>query len=353
MDMSQNIPSEDEIYFSTHGQGMLAIQESLKRLRQIALDSTSAEPPVLLSGEIGVGVENLARLIHQGSRRSAQSYHVFHWNPALSEVDIHRHLFGEEKQTYNQKLVLHGIFEQAREGTVFIESVDKLSNSIQNKIIQAMQSGKFHRTEGTQEIPFDVRLIAGTYSDSSFLKSDLFPLISKVVIEIPLLRKRTQEILPLAKLLAAYHFNRTNKIFVGFTPQTENALIAYSWPGNTDELNCVLWRAALTQNGNEFIHLDEIETKRGQTGSAVSFSPGVISEKETYSSLKKKWSDTFEKNYLVNILKQHRGNVSAAAREARLDRSNFLRLMRRHGIRSELFRSSQPSMQAESGLKAA
>jgi len=195
-----------------------------------------------------------------------------------------------------------------------------------------------------------------------------------VVCELPPLRDRTEDLLPMATQFAERAFRNRGKVFEGFASDAEAAVSSYSWPGNVREMLNYMERVALIWQGSGKVsesHLSlpgrssamtshpqsqpaELESKGASTSSyaeAVMDGPrlqSVVSPfqapgqagVEGYMALKKKWSDQFEREYLSTALRRHSGNVSAAAREAQVDRSNFLRLLRRYGLRAQEFRKA-------------
>jgi DNA-binding NtrC family response regulator len=366
MDLTQFMNKEDEYLFNSKFESIVVINNYLKDLRREALRGSSPEPSVLLLGEIGVGKESLARMICQGSRRSKNPWLVLNCAITKDDTALEKELFGEEKFVFNQQCILNGLFDFAKGGTLFLEKIERLSPTIQNKLTKTINTGKFSRVGGTEELQFDVRLISemnqnlDTHSSDNTLSKSLYKLLSGVTLEIPPLRTRPEDILPMAHYFAELHFKYEGKEFRGFTPETEKALISYSWPGNTHELIYLIKRSALLSKPNLPVALESINSSTTSpletfTSNVSEISVGQESNAETntYTRLKKQWCNSFEKNYLASALGRHNGNVSAAAREAKLDRSNFLRLMRRHNMKANDYRSGKPVTRNLSLLRAA
>jgi transcriptional regulator with GAF, ATPase, and Fis domain len=131
---------------------------------------------------------------------------------------------------------------------------------------------------------------------------------------------------------------------MGFSVDADQGITDYFWPGNVRELLNVVERTALVYTGAGTVSFRDLSipaTQRvGTDGPKLELVP-TLSTEEGYMRLKKRWSSSFEREYLGSLLSKAGGNVSAAAREAKLDRSNFLRLLRRHGLRAQEFRPSQ------------
>ena len=196
---------------------------------------------------------------------------------------------------------------------------------------------------------------------------------------MPTLRERTHDIIPMANQFAKRFFASRGKVFNGFTAESQAALQGYRWPGNVRELVNVMERAALVARkdtekmdicsflGAEPASKITVLPEPQQSEAIVSEGPRLTLVKssssspvlqlqdvmESYTALKKRWSFSFEREYLVAILNRHDGNVSAAAREAHLDRSNFLRLLRRHRMTARDFRKNGSADLLEEGQKKA
>ncbi|MEO5969332.1 MAG: sigma 54-interacting transcriptional regulator, partial [Bdellovibrionia bacterium] len=340
MDLTQFIYKEDEYCFTAKSESIATINNCLKNLRREALRGTAPEPHVLILGEIGVGKESLARMIHQGSRRSKNAWLVLNCALTKDEMTLEKEIFGEEKFAFNQKCILNGIFDLAQGGTVFLEKIEHLSPTLQNKLLTVLKDGKYRRVGGTEDLTFDIRLVSETdqnlkgtpslpISKNTFSET-LYQQLSGLTLEIPPLRNRPEDILPMANYFAELHFKNEGKQFPGFSPETEKTLSAYSWPGNTHELLYLIKRSALLSNSNTALILDPLNTSPLETLTTRNRDNPIENrsseEGQTYTRLKKQWCNSFERSYLTKTLSRHKGNVSAAAREAKLDRSNFLRL---------------------------
>ena len=377
MDLTQFIAKENEYSFIAKSNYMTTINNWLKNFRREALRGTAPEPFVLIVGEIGVGKEGLARMIHQGSRRCKNPWLVLNCALTADEALLEKELFGESTFAFNQKCIINGIFDLAKGGTVYLEKIDLLPPLLQNKLLQVIKSGKYRRIGGEEDLVFDVRLISESdqnlkTNDSHHLtqkpfSEDLRNLLSVVTLEIPPLRNRPEDILPMARYFAKINFKHEGKQFQGFTAETEKSLTSYPWPGNTHELIYLIKRSALLSGNESTATLEplgiapvELDTVRGGPGEPSSFPPSreehsldKTDKTGSYALLKRQWCDSFEQNYLTHILRRHKGNVSSAAREAKLDRSNFLRLMRRHGIKSDDYRSNTSETRHSTLLKVA
>ncbi len=360
-------------YYTSQAASMAKTNEWITVLKREAARADAEEPTVLILGENGSGKEGIARQVQNASRRSKGPWvavNCANFNEQLLESE----LFGHEKGAFTgANMMKRGLFEIAKGGTLFLDEIGEMDVKLQAKLLRVLQEKVIRRVGGTTDIETDVRIVAATNANlqakvaSGKFREDLYHRISRVVIEIPALRDRKEDIIPMAKYFATRAFQSRGKNFPGFTPEAETALQNYNWPGNVREMLNVIERAALVHVGTDPISAGNLNIGGGKAATVIGFKPTVINgggtnpngpsggpggggtplsgnpaagytETGSYMDLKKKWVDSFEREYLTNTLTKHEGNVSAAAREARLDRSNFLRLLRRHAIKAQDFR---------------
>jgi len=234
---------------------------------------------------------------------------------------------------------------------------------IQSKLLRLLQEKTYRRVGGGYDRKADIRIMVTSSVmlenavENGRFREDLFHRLNRVVLNIPALRDRPHDIIPMAQQFAERSYTEIGKKFHGFTGESQAALQGYQWPGNVLELVHVMERAALVSPTNEKVtnicgfmgvspasqvtvdsglHADHSTASTSSNKSAQVLQ--LQSPVESYTKLKRRWSFSFEREYLVAILNRHEGNVSAAAREANLDRSNFLRLLRRHRMTAQEFR---------------
>jgi len=347
--------AEDKFWYVSKSKSMSQVNEWLTILRREAMRGGAEEPAVLVLGESGTGKEGIARMIHAGSSRGKGPWIAVNC-ANFSEQLLESELFGHERGAFTGANTLkRGLFEIAKGGTLFLDEIGEMDVKLQAKLLRVLQEKVFRRVGGTADLETDVRVVAATNRDlkakvsGGGFREDLYHRISRVVMEIPSLRERSEDVVPMATQFAERAFRSRGKTFAGFTPDGDEALRNYDWPGNVRELLNVVERTALIWEGNGPINAKILALP---TRSAMALggpklelvaSPFTSPENsgvESYSDLKKKWMDSFEREYLVSTLNRYGGNVSAAAREAKLDRSNFLRLLRRHNLRAQEYRKA-------------
>lgn len=346
---------EDKYWYVSKSASMAKVNEWLMVLRREAMRGNAEEPTVLILGESGTGKEGIARMVHAGSRRGKGPWVAVNC-ANFSEQLLESELFGHERGAFTGANTLkRGLFEIAKGGTLFLDEVGEMDIKVQAKLLRVLQEKVFRRVGGTTDFESDVRVVAATnrnlqsrVSDGKF-REDLYHRLSRVVIEVPALRERHEDIVPMAKEFAERAFRARGKQFTGYTTDAEGAMSGYGWPGNVRELLNVIERTALVWQGGGQVDSAAlaIPTNGGRSASGAGKLELVSNTAMTpesagvsgYTEMKKRWSESFEREYLISTLSRHQGNVSAAAREARLDRSNFLRLLRRHGLRAQVYRT--------------
>jgi DNA-binding NtrC family response regulator len=347
--------SEDAFWYVSKAASMAKVNEWLTVLRREAMRGDAEEPTVLILGESGTGKEGIARMVHAGSRRGKGPWvavNCANFNEQLLESE----LFGHERGAFTgANTMKRGLFEIAKGGTLFLDEIGEMDVKLQAKLLRVLQEKTFRRVGGTVDMDTDVRVVAATNRDlkervsAGGFRDDLYHRLSRVVVEVPSLRERGEDIVAMAKQFAERAFTSRGKTFAGFSPEAESALNGYDWPGNVRELLNVVERVALIWEGNGTMSAKALGLPASGSALGVAprlesvtspYQPASTAGVESFTDLKKKWSDSFEREYLLAVLNRHDGNVSAAAREAKLDRSNFLRLLRRHQLRATEFRKA-------------
>ena len=214
----------------------------LKQARKIA--GTSA--PALLFGESGTGKEVVANLIHEASPRSARPFVKINC-ASIPETLFESELFGYEPGAFTDAKRLHrGRFEMADGGTLFFDEIGEMGMGTQAKLLRVLQDGEFERLGGSQTLTSDVRIIAATNTDirglieKKLFREDLFYRLAVVVISLPPLRERREDILPLARYFLDLYSATYSKSITGTSPDVEKLMREHSWPGNVRELkNCI------------------------------------------------------------------------------------------------------------------
>jgi DNA-binding NtrC family response regulator len=228
-----------------------ALQRVLEMVRKVAKSNTT----VLIRGETGTGKELIAGATHHNSLRSARNFVKVNC-AALQENLLESELFGHEKGAFTgadkQRI---GRFEQADGGTLFLDEIGDMSQSTQAKILRVLQEHEFERLGGTRTLQVDVRLIAATNRDlsamvqSGHFREDLYYRLNVVSIEMPPLRERKDDIVPLAGFFIKRFSAELKKRIDRLDPDAQKLLMRYNWPGNIRELENAVERAMLLADG--------------------------------------------------------------------------------------------------------
>ena len=237
--------------------------------KQIELLAPS-QATVLILGESGVGKELVARAVHDASPRSAANFTAVDC-ATLQDRLFESELFGHERGAFtgaDQKK--EGLIEVSEGGTVFLDEIGDLPLSQQVKLLRVIETGRFRRVGGTRDIASDVRFVAATNrdllamsQDGSF-RQDLYYRLSALVLHVPPLRERRDDIVEIAELfIVTRSFDR--QIDKVLTPQAAAALQAYDWPGNARELRNVIERALLASRNEQAIKVVHLGLPHGDT----------------------------------------------------------------------------------------
>src|SRR5881392_1969568 len=243
-----------------------ALERVLTVVRKVAKSNTT----VLVRGETGTGKELIAGAIHHNSLRTARNFVKVNC-AALQENLLESELFGHEKGAFTgadkQRI---GRFEQADGGTLFLDEIGDMSASTQAKILRVLQEHEFERLGGTLTLRVDVRLIAATNRDLNAMvqaaqfREDLYYRLNVVSIEMPPLRERKDDIVPLANAFIRKFAGELKKKIDGIEPEAQKMLMRYNWPGNIRELENTIERAMLLSEGRAIasgdLRLGEVAT---------------------------------------------------------------------------------------------
>jgi transcriptional regulator with GAF, ATPase, and Fis domain len=294
---------------------------------------------VVIEGETGTGKEVVAQTIHQLSPRSAGPMMIFDCG-AVPENLIESELFGHEKGSFTGAIMTRqGLFEMAHGGSLFLDELGELNLDLQPKLLRALEQREIRRVGSSKPIKVDVRVIAATNRNleeevrAGRFRQDLFYRLSVVRILLPPLRERPEDIpLLVDHFLKTHTFNRGSdgkQRVDGIEREALDLLAGYRWPGNVRELVNVIERAVSFCEGQTIGVRDLPEQLRLAGASAgVEAATGEI----TFKEAKERWVSSFERDYIVALLKKNHGNISHAAREADIDRKYFRKLMRKYGV---------------------
>jgi transcriptional regulator with GAF, ATPase, and Fis domain len=335
LNRAQILPSESDRFGETLGTS-LAMRSIFGILERIA----PTDAAVLLEGETGTGKDVIARAVHEQSPRSGQPFVVVDCG-AVSYNLIESELFGHERGAFTGAVASRqGAFETAGRGSLFLDEVGELPLDVQPKLLRVLESGEFRRVGGNRTLRAEARIIAATKRDLKLevergkFREDLYFRLAVVPISVPPLRTRREDIPALVEHFLALARKRDPAAAdITLSPGTVAALSAHDWPGNVRELRNVLDRAIYiaTASGDKELRLVDLPVSASAGSKApdtLSFSPA-----QSYRETRAAYEADFEQRYVAWLLARHKGNISAAAREARMDRKHLYDLARKHGLR--------------------
>jgi transcriptional regulator with GAF, ATPase, and Fis domain len=321
------LPSDKSSFGPAIGQS-LAMRTIFGVLERIA----PTDATVLLEGETGTGKDVLARAVMQASTRANKPFLVVDCG-AVTYSLIESELFGHERGAFTGAVsTRQGAFELADGGTVFLDEIGELPLDVQPKLLRVLESREYRRVGGNKTLQTNVRVIAATKRDlqrevaAGKFREDLYFRLAVVPVTVPPLRARRDDI----PAIVAHLVKIAGGEGLGVAPETMQALAAHDWPGNVRELRNVLERAIYMAQatGSKEIGVVTLPTGHAASDTAFHFEP-----EKSYRETRAKYDAEFEKRYVKWLLGRHGGNISAAAREAKMDRKHLHDMAKKHGLR--------------------
>ncbi len=303
-----------------------AMKEILNQAKMVA----ATDARVLINGESGTGKELLARAIHNASPRHEKPFVAINCS-AMAENLLESELFGHEKGAFTGATRSHkGLFQAAEGGTLLLDEIGDMPMRLQVKLLRVLQEHQVRPVGSTEAIDVDVRVISATHRDLQELmgqgrfREDLYYRLNVVNIKIPPLDQRREDIpLLVAHFLQqiAREAGQERKVYA---PEAVEMLVTAEWPGNIRQLyNVVRQNVALSRS--PVISAELVQQSLGEhAGKLLSFSDA---------------RDEFTRNYLSQILQITTGNVSQAARLAKRNRTDFYKLLARHDLNPDQFKT--------------
>ncbi|MCX7940358.1 MAG: sigma-54 dependent transcriptional regulator, partial [Endomicrobia bacterium] len=303
----------------------------MKKIFQQAKELAKTNSNILLTGETGVGKEILAYWIHQNSNRNNGPYITIDCG-ALPKDVIEAELFGYEKGAFTdaQKRKL-GRIELADGGTLFLDEVCNLQFELQPKLLRVLEEKKFYRVGGTSMVEVDVRFIFASNEpleelvEKSLFRKDLYYRIAEFKIEIPPLRERKEEIIPLANFFLKSANLELNKNVEGISEQAQKMLLDYHWPGNIRELrNVIKFATFLAKDKIEQEHISYI-LFRSKTNSVEEIKPlKTLNIKHNIEEL--------EKKLILSALQQTKNNKVVSAKLLGISRKSLYEKLKKFSL---------------------
>src|SRR5881398_562532 len=326
---------------------LLGTAPAFRRAIELARKVAPTDASVFITGESGSGKEMIAQFIHHHSRRSSRPFAAINC-AAMPETLLQSEMFGHRKGAFTGAVRdKPGLFETAGGGTLFLDELLEMPKTIQAQLLRVIQDGVVRRvgSEGTDAV-VNVRFIAATNRDpeealrSGMLREDLYYRLRVVPIPVPALRERPDDV----PVLAAHfldHYWRRHRGADEPLPTLSNAAIwalrAHSWPGNVRELQNVMEHAVVLLEPGADVGPEDIPFVSDQKVDVeLAAEAEDVNADDGYYAARGRLLAKFDRRYLTRVVLRAGGNLSKAARMARVDRTTFYRLMERHGLQRNL-----------------
>ena len=316
--------------FSTAG--ILGRSAKLANILRLIEQIRDTNVDVLITGESGTGKELIAKAVHYLSPRARKPFVALNC-AALPENLLESELFGIEKGVATGVEKRIGQMEAADGGTLFLDEIGDLDLAAQAKILRALQERVVRRVGGREQVPVDVRIVAATNKElesevkAGRFREDLFYRLKVIIVRVPPLRERREDIPLLANYFAGQVCRELGREPVRFAPEALAGLASLPWPGNIRELQNEVKRLVICARGPSISLADlgdPFDTQTEQQGEA-SRPPRPLEQSV----------EAFERQLLVEALRDHGGNQTETARALGMSRPGLFKKLRRYGITSE------------------
>ena len=316
----ENIYLRQELEARVGFEKVIAESNGMKEVLSTVARVAKSKATVLLTGESGTGKEVVARAIHYASDRSKERF-VPVACAALPETLLEAELFGAEKGAYTGlDRMRRGRFELADRGTLFLDEIGDIPPTIQAKLLRVLQEHEITRLGSDKTLKVDVRVVAATnrplkekISEGEF-REDLFYRLNVVSIEIPPLRDRREDIMPLADHFIKHFAAESGKEIKGFARTAKDSLLMYDWPGNVRELENAIERAVVLSRGDTIESLDL---------------PPPVAQAVKADDLS---MEAVEREHLERVLCKVGWNIGKAAEILKIHRNTLAAKLKKYGL---------------------
>ena len=339
----ENVLLRRELEVHQGFEGIIGESRAMERVFALIKRVAPSEGTVLITGESGVGKEMVVRALHRLSPRKDRPLLACDCT-ALAPTLLESELFGHVKGSFSGAIAAkQGLFEVAHEGTLFLDEVGNLSMETQGKLLRVLETKRVRKVGDTAEHEVNIRLVAATNRELADLvkegqfREDLYYRLNVVPILLPPLRERQGDIPLLAMRFLERFCKKTGADIKGFTAEAMCQMESYHWPGNVRELRNIVERLAILCDGDriDLRHLPA-EIRQAQTRTTITQLPPTWEEfKRLKHQIGKAAVDDLERRFVIAALKRSAGNVSKAAEEVGIQRTNFHGLMRKHDLSGE------------------
>ncbi len=336
---TENTPFEVNVYQNDHLAGLVGKSSAMEELFGMIARVAPTDVTTLISGESGTGKELVAQAIHDLSKRVAKPFVVFDCSAVPSDL-IESELFGHVKGSFTgASETRKGAFKEANGGTLFLDEIGELSTELQPKLLRVLESREIKAVGAEKREKVDVRIVAATHRplrhmvDDGTFRQDLYFRLAHIELVIPPLRERSEDI----PLLIEHFLDQQDSdqtLEVSF--ETMNKLMKHHWSGNVRELKNYVERAAILSGDGRIETRFLMPQGNAQDANQNNSLKGSASSQELaidfnlpFKDAKNQLVESFERTYWLRMLRAHRWNISAAAREAGIHRKSLEYVVRK------------------------
>lgn len=326
----------------------IGISRKKHELFQLIHKTLNSNATITLTGESGAGKELVAQIIHYNSLRAHRRFVAFNC-AAIPEALLESELFGYMKGSFTGAEDDHvGLFVKAHGGTLFLDEIGEMPPCIQSKLLRVLQDKEVCPVGSDKPIMVDVRIICTTNHDldelvaKGLFREDLFYRINVVMINIPPLRERREDIPLIAEHALAQYAAENNTLQKDFTDEVKKYLMNYPWPGNARELTNVMYNLAIFVEGPT-ITLNDILSRKGLLTHPIIHEATLDDADETLLNLSRMIDEgqmtlsaakrAFEKLQIARALKLYNGQITSASEHLKMPRPQVSRLIKRYGLK--------------------
>ena len=306
--------------------GIVVKSPKMQRIVELARRVAKVDATVLITGESGVGKELIARFVHEESTRAAGPFIAVNCG-AITETLFESELFGHKRGAFTDATSdRQGLFEAANHGTLLLDEIGEVSPDMQVKLLRVLQEREIRRVGESQSRPVDVRVLAATNRDlahrvaDGIFRQDLYYRLKVVELNIPPLRDRRDDILPLARILLAEAADRMGRKILSLAPNTVDQLLRYDWPGNVRELENAMERAVALASGNR-VGLEDLPEEIRQVFPKPVVNGGMVQPLRDV-----------EKEYILAVLELNGGNQTRTAEQLRVGTATLYRKLKKYRL---------------------
>jgi DNA-binding NtrC family response regulator len=307
--------------------GLIAKSAAMRTLVDLARRVAKVDATVLLTGESGSGKERVARLVHEESTRAAGPFIAVNCG-AITETLLESELFGHARGAFTGAARDRpGLFEAANHGTLLLDEVGEVSRGMQVKLLRALQEHEVRRVGENKNRGVDVRIVAATNRDlgaavaAGTFRQDLYYRLKVLELNVPSLRDRREDILPLARVLLADAAHRMQRDVTRLSPAAADALMGSLWPGNVRQLENAIERAVALAQG------DRVEV--GDLPSDVS-TPSALPPAFVGTTVRR--LEDVEREYILAALAVNEGNQARTAQQLHIGSATLYRKLKQYGV---------------------